>query len=204
MEQLSAVLATVLLIAKVLVVLAIPIVLAQSGLGLLNRLARKEYFEIPALGNLSALFGVFFGLALIYANYDVRYYDFSELFLPESAWNISLWRFLAERANPFNYGVVPVFGRLFSDKAGPVFMLLAFFSALLLGLIGFVSHRVWRSDRPQVYRSLLCSLGIGAWVTYLTIYIVSLVFWLLYLLNFWTFLVLAGTFQLYRSQRRKK
>jgi hypothetical protein len=76
----------------------------------------------------------------------------------------------------------------------PVAVLLAAL-ALAAVLAPFV---MW--PRPVALRAALANLATALVGTYLTVYGMVLLFWLLYVLNFWTFALLVAIFQYYRSR----
>jgi hypothetical protein len=51
-------------------------------------------------------------------------------------------------------------------------------------------------------RAALLSVLLAAFVAYLTIYVICLILWSLYLLNFWTIALAAVMFQYYRSRAK--
>jgi hypothetical protein len=180
------------------IVVTLPIVAIKLAGRVARRMPPHDFFEVPLVTGLAKLLGIAVGIALIYARYDRRYFDPHALFIPESPWNLSLWQFLADRANPLHYGV----GTLVDDPAGHVA------SATFLGLISIVAALLaaavaasllfWRG--AMAWRAALLSLALAAFVAYLTIYGICLVLWSLYLLNFWTIALAAVMFQYYRGR----
>ena len=110
------------------IVVTLPIIAIKLAGRVARRMRPDDFFEVPLVTGLAKLLGITLGIALIYARYDPRYFDPHALFMPESRWNLSLWQFLADRANPLNYGI----GTLVDDPAGRVA------SAPFLVLIGIV------------------------------------------------------------------
>ena len=139
-------------------------------------------------------------MTLIYARFDRRYFDLHALFIPESPWNLSLWQFLGERANPLYFGI----GTLVDDPAGnratATFVVLISIVAALLVAAAAAPFVFW--PRAMARRAALLSMLLAAFVAYLTIYVICLIFWSLYLLNFWTIALAAVMFQYYRGRAK--
>lgn len=182
----------------VAVVLAIPLVIIEYGMPALHRFGPKGFFAIPLMGGLSKLLGLCLGILLIASRYDRRYFDLHELFVANSPWNLSLKTFLIERVNPFNYGLGPLFTRLESSHMGDGFTMGTVFAGLLLAGLAIASFRFWRGK--DAHRAIVCALLTAFLVTYLTVYAISLLLWVLFLLNFWTFGLLVLALQYYRNK----
>jgi len=180
--------------------LAIPIAVATIAARLLRRVMFPDYFEVPLVTALAKLLGIAAGILLIYARLDWRYFDLHQLFVPESPWNLTLWQFLGERVNPLNYGL----GTLVDYPAGhpadnTFFVSLGVVTALLLATIA-APFLFWPSAHAR--RVALYSLVLAGFAAYLTIYVICLLLWSLYLLNFWTFALAGVMFQYYRMRGR--
>ena len=178
--------------ARVALEIALVITLPIIAIKLAGRMARSmvphDFFEVPLVTGLAKLLGIVLGIALIYARYDRRYFDPHALFIADSPWNLSLWQFLGERANPLNYGI----GILVDDPAGIV-------AALSLAVLA-APFLFWSGAMAR--RAALLSVALAAFVAYLTIYAICLLLWSLYLLNFWTIALAAVMFQYYRGRAK--
>jgi hypothetical protein len=194
----SALAALVVWLLKLVAVIGIPILLIEFGSHALRRAAPPAFFQVPLITALAKLLGIALGLLLLYTRYDGSYFDLHRIFVPASPWNLSAWEFLAERADPLLYGPGSLYDFLARGGADDAFALLA---AAVLGLAaatiaaGFL---VWRRDGRR--RAILCALATALLTAYITIYGVCLLFWLLFLLNFWTFAVMGALFQYYRKR----
>jgi hypothetical protein len=200
MSDIGAFLAIARTLLGILVALVIPVALAAVGARLLHRLIFPDFFEVPLVKTLANWFGIALGLLLMYARFDARYFDLHQLFLPESQWNLTLWQFLGERVNPLNYGL----GTLVDYPAGhpadnTFFVSLGVVTALLLATIA-APFLFWPSALAR--RVALYSLVLAGFAAYLTIYVICLLLWSLYLLNFWTFALAGVMFQYYRVRGR--
>jgi hypothetical protein len=185
---------------EVALVVILPIAAIKLAARIKRRLLPDDFLEVPLVTGLAKLAGIALGLALIYARYDRRYFDPHALFVPESPWNLSLWQFLGDRANPLNYGI----GTLVDDPAGNLanatfLVLISIVAALLVAAIA-APFLFWHGGMAR--RAALLSLALAAFVAYLTIYAVCLLLWSLYLLNFWTIALAAVMFQYYRGRAK--
>ena len=180
--------------------LAIPMAVATIAARLLRRVMFPDYFEVPLVTALAKLLGIAAGILLIYARLDWRYFDLHQLFVPASPWNLTLWQFLGERINPLNYGIGTLIdypGSHPTDDA--FFLLLAAVAALALVAVAapFLFWPVAMARRAALY-----SIVLAGFTAYLTIYVVCLLLWSLYLLNFWTFALAGVMFQYYRMRAK--
>ena len=183
---------------EIALVIALPIAATKLGARVTHRMPPDDYFEVPLVTGLAKLLGIALAITLLYARYDRRYFDPYALFIPQSPWNLSLWQFLAERANPLNYGI----GTLVDDPVGHVastpFMVLVGILAALLAAAVVAPFLFWR--RAMAWRAVLLSVALAVFVAYLTIYAVCLLLWSLFLLNFWTIALAVVMFQYYRGR----
>jgi hypothetical protein len=181
---------------QVALLLAIPIVLAEVGWMGIRRLAPEGFVQIPFLTGSAKLLGLAVGILLLASRYDRHYFDLHDLFGADSPWDLSLWQFLTERVNPLTYWPGTLVARFRSDGLeGPLFFVLVSIGILLLIVVA-APFVFW--PPATAVRGLVCGLLIALITAYLTLYAVSLLMWTLYLLNFWTFAVLAVVVQYYR------
>src|SRR5437773_1060223 len=114
MSDIGGLVAIIRVVLEVALVVVLPIAAIKLAGRLTRRMLPQDYYEVPLVAGLAKLLGIALGVALIYARFDRRYFDMHALFIPESPWNLSLWQFLGERANPLHYGI----GTLVDDPAG--------------------------------------------------------------------------------------
>jgi hypothetical protein len=185
---------------EIALVVALPIVATKVAGRIARRMSPRDFYQVPLVTALAKLLGIALGVTLVYARYDRRYFDIHALFIPESPWNLSLWQFFAERANPLNYGI----GTLVDDPAGhrgtATFVTLIGSVAVLLAAAVAAPFVFWPPAMAQ--RAALLSVLLAAFVAYLTIYAICLTLWSLYLLNFWTIALAAVMFQYYRGRAK--
>src|SRR5882672_7986435 len=173
--------------------LAIPIAVATIAARLLRRVMFPDYFEVPLVTALAKWLGIALGVVLIYARLDWRYFDLHQLFVPESPWNLSLWQFLSERVNPLNYGFGILVDYPASHAADDTFFYLTGLVILILAATIAAPFLFWPPERAR--RAALYSLVLAGLAAYLTIYVICLLLWSLFLLNFWTFALAGVMFQ---------
>jgi hypothetical protein len=181
-------------------VVALPIVAIKLAGRITQRMLPHDFFEVPLVTTLARLLGITLGVALLYARYDRRYFDPYSLFVPESPWNLSLWQFLGERANPLNYGVGTLVDNPAGNMGNDTFLILISIVAVLLLAAVAAPFRFWHGGMAR--RAAFLSLLQAAFVAYLTIYAICLLLWSLYLLNFWTIALAIVVFQYYRERAK--
>jgi hypothetical protein len=191
------VIAALAFIVELLIVVALPLVAERLSASLIHRLAPPDLRQVPIAGGPPRQLGLVLGLVLVYDRYGGPGLAVPGLFVRGGPWDLSVWQFLAWRANPFDYGagtLIAFFARHDPAVTVPVAVLLAVL-ALAAVLAPFV---MW--PRPVALRAALANLATALVGTYLTVYGMVLLFWLLYVLNFWTFALLVAIFQYYRSR----
>jgi hypothetical protein len=179
------------------VALAVLMAVTSLTLWAMERYFKREFFQVPLFFVMGKVLGLVLGLAFLYVQYQLRYFDFTRLFLPESPWNITVWEFLADRANPFVYGPVGVAGSLWTPGSAVLPLLGA---ALLtsFAVIVIAAFRVWRP--ADAWWGIVQTVGFALWISYLILFGVSLLFWLLFWLNVWALLVVAIFVQIMRHR----
>ncbi len=200
MSLIGGLVAMVRAVLEITLVITLPIAATKLAGRLARRMPPEDFFEVPLVTGLTKLLGIAVGIALLYARYDRRYFDPYALFIPQSPWNLSLWQFLGDRANPLNYGI----GTLVDDPAGhvasaPFMVMIAIVAALVVATVG-APFFFWHGATAR--RAALFGVALAAFVSYLTIYAICLLLWSLYLLNFWTIALAVVMFQYYRGRAK--
>jgi len=185
------------LLLNVGIALAVLLGITSLTLNLIDRFARREFFQVPMFFLLAKVLGCAIGAALIYEQYQRHYFDIARLFVPESPWNITVWQFLVERTNPFSYAPIATGDSAFVPGATATLVLLGAIAATL-GLICVAAFRVWPAN--DAWRSVGLTIGFALWFGYLILFGVSLLFWLLFWMNIWTLLVIAILIQQFRHR----
>jgi len=198
MESQSIILFAALAIVKATVLVVVPVVMTTfiwSGLG---RLVPAGFFQMPLIYTFSRVVGLGTGLALVYAHKGGAYYDLHLMFMPESPWNTTFWLFISERVNPLNFGPGAIYERLGGGGYNILFtMIMALLAIIFLMAIGSCL-KAWRGVAS--WRAIAGATVVTVWMAYVTIYALSLMFWLMFILNSWTFLLLALIVQYYRHR----
>ena len=175
---------------------ALPLVGASLIWSALKRLAPDGFFAVPPVHTMARFVGVGLGLISIIVQQDSRNFDLHAIFVPDGPWDISFAEFLLDRVNPIGYWPIAFLDELGKPRDVP-WIGIAVLMALLLFSIGWA----WKIWKPRLAgRATLCIVIIVLAVAYLTIYGISLLFWLLFLLNSWTFLLLFLALQYFRGR----
>lgn len=184
------------MVLQFLLVISIPFFISHGGEIMIHWIAHHEFAEIPILTTLARLQGLLLGGLLLYVNFDDSYYDLQTLFLPDSRWNLTFYEFLLERSNLFNYQFWPLIDmmREIPHERGVLAVLAVALIPLMLGVLS-IRFWAWR----EALRSMLACAGTAMWSAWLTLYLVCLAFWSLYLLNFWSLAVAALYYQYQRT-----
>jgi hypothetical protein len=185
-------------IVQAIIIISIPTIVANGGEMLMNAIAHHEFHAIPILTTLSRFQGLLAGGLILHATFDESYYDLQALFVPASRWNLSMNQFLWERANLFTYDPQPLFDLLREDPFSPRGLLIAVVMVIIPTLVVVVCLRVWKLW--DALRGIIACTGTALWSAWITVYLVCLVFWGLYLLNYWSLAVLAIYIQYQRSK----
>ncbi len=196
MEDLQDLAPGAVIILKAVVLLALPMVVVNLIWTVLRRLAPDGFFAMPLIYTAARFVGVGLGLIFVFTHQDSRNFDLHEIFGPDGPWNISLAEFLLVRVNPFQYGPIA-----FIDKFEGARGLSLLSAALLTGMLLISVAWAWKTWKSRLaVRATLSIVIIVLTTAYLTIYGVSLLFWILFLFNSWTFLLLAILLQYYRNR----
>jgi len=198
MENQSVIVLTGLAIAKAAILTAIPVFATRVIWAGLGKLVPAGFFQMPIIYTFARIAGLGLGLALIYAHKGGAYYDLHIMFLPESPWNTTLWTFIYDRVNPLNFGPGAIYDRLGLSDRNVVFTeVVALLVILYLVAVGNCL-KTWRGK--DFWSSAIGVTVITVWMAYVSIYVLSLIFWLMFMLNSWTFLLLAFVVQFYRRR----
>jgi hypothetical protein len=174
---------------KIAAIVGLPFLVANLGNGLMHVIAAKDFGKVPILTTLSRLAGTLIAGLLLYTNLDRSYFDLEMLFIPESQWNIGFVLFMTERANIFAYDLAPLLS-LFGSSEFQVelYALLLIFALLTLGTV-LLCFRYWSG--LESFRAATACGGTVLWAAWITVYLVCLVFWALYRLNYWALLLMV-------------
>ena len=185
-----------LAVVKAIALVALPVVSAGLIWSGLRKLAPKGFFAVPLVYTLARLVGVGLGAILIYSLQDSRNFDLHEIFVSDGPWNISFAEFLLVRVNPFEYGPFAFIDKLAAARDASILAAVALAGSFCFALVW--TWKVWRGR--SAVRAMFCVIVIVLATAYLTIYGISLLFWLLFLFNSWTFLLLALLLNYYRGR----
>ena len=186
------------IIAQAALVVSIPTLVANGGEWLTHVIANHEFHALPILTTLARLQGLLAGGLLLHATFDETYYDLQALFVPASRWNLTMSQFLLERANLFAYDPQPLLDVLREQPTSARGMLVALVVVVIPLLLVMICLRVWKVW--DALRGIVACLGTALWSAWITVYLVCLFFWGLYLLNYWSLALLALYIQYQRSR----
>ncbi|MBF0306440.1 MAG: hypothetical protein HQL41_12415 [Alphaproteobacteria bacterium] len=176
-------------LAKVGGAVLVPMAVTALAKMLIHAIEPPKFNQVPFVTMTARLAGVLAAALLLYANLDARDFDLELLFVPDSPWNLSLGRFLTERAMLFNYGWGEVLDTL-SQPSTPFAVLLAAAGLFALPLAASVPiGRLWSGT--DALRAVAASTGILIWSAWMTVYLICLLFWALHELNFWALALLV-------------
>ncbi|KOR27516.1 hypothetical protein TI05_18830 [Achromatium sp. WMS3] len=150
-------------------------------------MVHKEFFQVPIITFLAKTQGTIVGLLLIYLKFDQQYFDLEQMFTIDGPWDLTLTQFFLERANMFTYNIFSVIHLLTQMQTDAGWI--AGFAIILLPLILlFINLMLWQHQ--DALRALLASAIIALWTTWVVVYIVATIFWIVHLLNVWTLILL--------------
>ncbi|CAK0776563.1 conserved membrane hypothetical protein [Gammaproteobacteria bacterium] len=179
-------------------VVSIPVLVANGGEAVMHVIANHEFHAIPILTTLARLQGLLAGGLLLHASFDESYYDLQALFVPASRWNLTMNQFLLERANLFAYDPEPLLNLLREQPWSGRGLLVALVVVVIPTLLVMMCLRFWKLW--DALRGMVACAGTALWSAWITVYLVCLVFWGLYLLNYWSLALLAVYIQYQRSR----
>jgi hypothetical protein len=194
MLQSNELIELLVVLLQITVVIGIPFVVSHGGELAIHLAAHHEFAEIPILTTLARLQGLLTGGLLLYVNFDESYFDLQGLFMHDGRWNLTWSQFLLQRSNVFTYQWLPLL-RLLSDLPARSGWLALLVCVILPAMLIALCLRYW--PLRDALRGLLACAGTALWSAWLTIYLVCLIFWGLFLLNFWS-LALAALYIQYR------
>jgi|GEM_PF-2552717 len=187
-----------LVILQAALVVSIPILVANGSETLMHIIAHHEFHAIPILTTLARFQGLLAGGLLLHATFDESYYDLQVLFTPASKWNLTIHQFLLERANLFAYNPDPLLSLLSDQPVSVRGILVALVVGVIPLLLVFMCFRVWKFW--AALRGIVACAGTALWSAWITVYLVCLVFWGLYVLNYWSLALLAVYIQHQRGK----
>jgi hypothetical protein len=198
MDEPGLFLRTVTLLATIAAALAIPLIVERLGARLVERLAPAELRHVPIVLAFPRLLGLILGVVLVFDRFDGHDFDFQQLFAPDGPWRESFGQFLADTANPAKYRLGALAAIVAPHPATPgAVALLAVTVAAAVGTLA-APFAFWRP--PVALRVAVRNVAVAIVATYLTIYAIVVLYWLIGLLNFWIFALAAAVFQYYRSR----
>jgi hypothetical protein len=182
-------------VVQIAIVIAIPWSVIRLGHVAVDRVAPSGFFEVPAVLGLARLLGILVAVLLLSGRADV--FNLRLVFGPQSPWDLTIWQFLAASANPL-WSLRGLAGEIAEHGVGALSASLAVLILVSVLAVLVTPFVFWRGSAP--WRAAAGGACVAIITTYVTIYGVSLLFWLLFLLNFWILGLLLVILQWYRSR----
>lgn len=177
------------------IVFGIPYVVVRGGRIILDRFAPMGFFEVPIVIGVARLLGFLLAGLLLAAHADAI--NLKLAFGAQSPWDLTTWQFLTVSANPW-WSVNGLIGQIANHGIGALSGSLAASVGVLIVAVLLVPFAFW--PPPASLHASLSAVCVAIITAYVTIYGVSLLFWLLFLLNFWMLVLLLVIFQWYRNR----
>lgn len=133
--------------------------------------------------------GIILGSFLLFCNLEADIFSLQNLYHLDGPWDLTYQEFLFDRVNPLNYSFVAVLQYIQQPNASFFLTSLAFFS--LLSFFSMLLYSYLRLLSGKVFWVLVFSLIVVTWSSYMVIFLICLVFWLVNLLSFWILALLA-------------
>lgn len=189
---------TVLEVASAAGLLALPILVYRAVTNLVHHAASPEVYQVPIITILSRLAGILWaGLALT-GGLGERAFRLSEIFIPQSMWEIPVTEFLISRGNLWSY---PMGDILAWATTGDQPWALASVAVMGFAAVGAVvlCSRMFSRPHHRFQALLICSMTmvLFAWQS---VYLVTLALWLIHRANFWSLAIIALYIQYRRSR----
>ena len=157
---------------------------------------RHHHFLFQRLFWIGTLYpGVTLGGFLIFCNLDVDIFAIQNLYRLDGPWDLTYQEFLFDRVNPMQYSFMAVLQYIQQPNSNFFFTALAFLA--VLGFISMLLYSYVTLLSARVFWVFLFSLIVITWSSYMVIFMICLVFWLLNLLNFWLLGLLAMAIHLH-------
>lgn len=190
-------------VLRVFSLVLIPALVYHLASSIEHWIENKEFRAIPALTILPKIAGTLLAVGLLYTNLGLASFDLEVLFTENSPWKLDFAFFLTERGNLFAYSFRPALLAVMPDPAaGPLLSRPLFVGVIVYLVIMATCTTIcfWLWKFTDAVRAILCCGIILLLTAWMTIYFVTLLFWALYMLNFWVLAVIALYYQ-YRRQR---
>lgn len=180
--------------------LALPILVYRAVTSLMHHVASDEFYQIPILTTLPRLVGFTGGVLGLLGYLDDRAFRLTEIFVPDSVWNISIADFVLHQGNLFSYDTAAIIDWILSGES-PWASGVAAVAAATVALSVILCLRMLPNPRQRALALVVCGATIllTAWQT---VYLTTLALWLTHRFNFWS-LALIGLFLQYLRERNR-
>ena len=182
-------------VLQIAIVVAIPWSVIRLGHVAVDRVAPSGFFEVPAVLGVARVLGILVAALLLSGRAEI--FSLRLVFGPQSPWDLTIWQFLAASANPL-WSLDGLVETIAEHGVGVLSASLAVLILLSVLAVLVTPFAFWRGSAP--WRAIAGGACVAIVTTYVTIYGVSLLFWLLFLFNFWILGLLLVLLQWYRSR----
>lgn len=178
--------------------LALPIVVYRAVSNLLHHGAASEIYQVPIIAILSRTAGFLWAGLVLAGGLGERAFRLSEIFIPQSMWEIPVTEFLVREGNLWSYPMVEVMTWALSGGE-PLAAVAAV--VMVASAVGAAVLSIRMFSRPQ-YRvqALFISVMTVLLFAWQTVYLVALALWLVHRANFWSLAIIALYIQYRRSR----
>ncbi|MBX9634604.1 MAG: hypothetical protein K2X44_06450 [Magnetospirillum sp.] len=178
--------------------IALPVIIYRLVSDLLHKLADEEIHQVPVITTLSRIIGFVSGGLALAGGLDERAFRLTEVFVPDSVWNIPIAGLVLDRGNIFAYDTIGIVLWLASGKSLTASILGG--GATLLGLLSCGMCIFFFKRRVQRVAALVLCAATMLLTAWQTVYLTALALWLINAANFWS-LALIGLYFQYRRSR---
>jgi len=178
--------------------LVLPILIYRGVTKLLHAVVDEEVYQVPVIFILSRLAGFVWALLWLAGGLGERAFRLSELFTPESVWNIPAHVFLEREGNLFAYDFGAI-GRWIASGESRMAGAAAVAALLALAAAQFLSLKMFKRPRRRLSAQsvIIVTTVVTAWQA---VYLITLPLWLIQRANFWSLALMAFYLQ-YRRNR---
>lgn len=185
-------------LAKATALLALPIVVYRGVSSLLHHLVDDEIHQVPIVTSLSRLAGFLAAGLVLAGGLGEQAFRLSEIFTPDSAWDIPTGEFLLKQGNLWSYDLPAITHWALSGDQ-PAALLAATLAVLSAGGALLLAPQMFarRRHRLQALAVAGVTMVLTAWQL---VYLITLALWLIHRANFWSLALIALYIQYRRSR----
>jgi len=177
--------------------LALPVIVYRGVTKLLHGFVYEEVYHVPVIFLLSRLVGFTWAVLWMGGYLGERAFRLSEIFTPESIWNIPARTFLTREGNLFSYDVDVIWRWILSGDSMPA-TIAAGLAVLTIVGTAMLCFGMFDARRIRVAALLLSGIT-TVMIAGQTVYLITLALWLTHRVNFWSLILIALFIQYRRT-----